>query len=120
MRALPLAAPLLLLSGIAAAEPSLAVRRANLGNINGLACMERARASIAAAGFRLAERSESLQIGASDDYVASIACVQGQPTVLIVNVAGPLNAEAQRLANAVRDGVLAVDRPPAPAQKQVR
>jgi len=107
MRIASLAAALLGASTIAAmaAEPSLAVRRAGVGNVSVQQCADRAREAFTAVGFRLAERSESIQIAVFGDYVASSVCVQGQPTNIVINVAGPVSSEATRLADAVRDSV---------------
>lgn len=107
MRIASLAAALLGATTIAALadEPSLAVRRAGVGNVSVQQCADRAREAFTAAGFRLAERSESIQIAVYGEYVASSVCVQGQPTNVVINVAGPASPEATRLADAVRDGV---------------
>ena len=107
MRIAGLTAALLGASTIAAiaAEPSLAVRRAGVGNITVQQCADRTRESFTAVGFRLAERSESIQIAVFGDYVASAVCVQGQPTNVVINVAGPSSPEATRLADAVRDAM---------------
>lgn len=105
MRAFALAAAALILPATAFAEPSLAVRRAALGNISVADCADRARAAFTAAGFRLAERSESIQIAVHGDNVASSVCVLGQQTNVVLNVAGPQSNEATRLADLVRDSI---------------
>jgi len=107
MRALALTAALLSVPTLAAlaAEPSLAVRREQLGNISAAECGDRTRAAFTAAQFRLAERTESIQIAVSGDYVAAAVCVPGQPIQVVISVAGPVSAEASRLADAVRGGL---------------
>lgn len=106
MRALILLTPLLLLPGLAKAEPSLAVRNNSLGNASVADCLERGRAAFTSAGFRLAESSATIQIAVNGDYVASLACTQSQPAAMVINVAGPRNADAERLANQVREAVV--------------
>ncbi len=115
MRLLILTVPLLVLPFLAqAAEPSLAVRSARIGSITEPECMERARTAFTASGFRLAEASQTLQIAVSGDYVASAACVQGQSAMIVINVAGPRQADAEQLANSVRDTALNPGRAAAP------
>lgn len=121
MRALALAAAFLAVPAfVAAAEPSLAVRRVGVGNVTVPECADRARAAFTAAGFRLAERTESIQIAVYGDYVASSVCVQGQPSVVVINVAGPQSAETTRLADAVRDGMTGSPQAQQPRQQPTK